>query len=96
MISVWAKCDPEQRLTDSVSNSLGKNSMPQYVEMGLGNFHRARFIPESEWRQFVTFATIPEDTVPEIKTNVILKMPGQGVGWFDLIQIIEDPMKDKK
>ncbi len=96
MISVWAKCDPEQRLTDSVSNSLGKNPMPQYVEMGLGNFHRARFIPESEWRQFVTFATIPEDTVPEIKTNVILKMPGQGVGWFDLIQIIEDPMKDKK
>ncbi len=96
MISVWAKCDPEQRLADSLSNSLKKNPMPQYAEVGLGDFHRARFVPESEWRQFVTFVTIPEDTVPEIKTNVIFRMPGQGVGWFDLLQVIEDPIKDER
>jgi len=56
----------------------------------LGDFGRARFIPENEWRQFVTFVTIPSDTLPSFKTNLILKMPGQGVAWFDNIKVIEE------
>jgi hypothetical protein len=56
----------------------------------------SKFIPSDVWRQYVTFVTIPSDTLPEIKANVILRMPGQGVAWFDMLQVIEDPLKIKK
>ena len=67
-----------------------KKELPQYVEILLGDFGRARFVPDKEWRQFVTFVTIPNDTVPRFKTNLILKMPGQGVAWFDEIKVFEE------
>ena len=79
-ISIWAKSDPEQR----------KKEIPQYVEIVLGEFGRARFIPDKEWRQYVTFVTIPNDTLAKFKTNLILKMPGQGVAWFDEVKVTED------
>jgi hypothetical protein len=83
-ISLWAKSDPEQRFS--------KQEMPgpQYVEVLLGEFSRARFVPDSAWRRFVTFVTIPTDTLATFKTNLILKMPGQGVAWFDEIKVSED------
>lgn len=87
MISIRARSDPEQRFTpDTVKG----NHDPQYVELLLGDFYRARFIPEKEWKHFATFVTIPPDTVPEKKVNVILRMPGQGVAWFDMLQMIEE------
>ena len=83
-ISLWAKSDPEQRLLPV------NNTVPQYVEVLLGDFGRSRFVPDSKWRRFVTFVTIPVDTLASFKTNLIIKMPGQGVAWFDEIKVSED------
>jgi hypothetical protein len=93
-ISVWAKSDPERRLSllpksNSERQSLN-NDMPQYVEILLGEFKRARFVPDNKWREYVTFVSIPTDTLAHVKTNLILKMPGQGVAWFDEVKIVED------
>lgn len=93
-ISIWAKSDPEQRFFP-VSNQgntrlTGKDQTPQYVEILLGDFGKARFTPEREWKEYVTFVTIPKDTLARFKTNLILKMPGQGVAWFDQVKVIED------
>lgn len=91
MISIWAKADPEQRFFPGKESAGRISDMPQYVTVGINDLHRARFVPEKEWKQFVTFVTIPQDTVPEKKVNLILRMPGQGVAWFDMLQMIEDP-----
>lgn len=96
-ISLWAKSDPEQRTFSATKEQndrlYGKKEMPQYAEILLGEFGRARFVPEKEWKRFVTFVTIPNDTLPLFKTNLILKMPGQGVGWFDEIKVSEEIQK---
>lgn len=84
MISLWAKADPEQRPPADVKIS------PQYVEISVGDFSRARFVPDEKWRKYVTFVTISNDTLPLFKTNLFLKMPGEGVAWFDDIEVIED------
>jgi hypothetical protein len=93
-ISIWAKSDPEQRfyMTPEQGNIrlTGKKQMPQYVEILLGDFGHARFVPDKEWRRYVTFVTIPNDTLPSFKTNLILKMPGQGVAWFDQVRVTMD------
>jgi hypothetical protein len=93
-ISIWAKSDPEQRIinvTNQSSERLNKKKqMPQYAEVALGEFGRARFVPDAEWRRFVTFVTIPVDTLASFKTNLILKMPGQGVAWFDEVKMFEE------
>jgi hypothetical protein len=91
-ISLWAKSDPEQRFISTVTpDNGGKNKLgPQYVEIALGEFGKARFVPDDRWRRFVTFVTIPSDTIATFKTNLIMKMPGQGVAWFDEIKVIEE------
>ena len=93
-ISIWAKSDPEQRFfilpEQEVTSQNRKKQMPQYVEVSLGEFGQARFIPDQEWRRYVTFVTIPTDTLPSFKTNLILKMPGQGVAWFDQLKVFEE------
>lgn len=93
-ISIWAKSDPEQRFffaTNQENDRLtNKKQMPQYVEVLLGEFGRARFVPDNEWRRYVTFVTIPADTLASFKTNLILKMPGQGVAWFDQVKVFEE------
>jgi hypothetical protein len=93
-ISIWAKSDPEQRFFDVTKQKntrlYEKKEMPQYVEVLFGEFGRARFVPDSRWRQYVTFVTIPNDTLARFKTNLILKMPGQGVAWFDVVKVTED------
>jgi hypothetical protein len=94
IISLWAKSDPDQRfpvVTNQKNNRLyKKKEMPQYVELLLGEFGRARFIPDNTWRRYVTFVTIPADTLASFKTNLILKMPGQGVAWFDELKVYEE------
>jgi hypothetical protein len=94
VISVWAKSDPEQRFFNVTNQEnkrlLEKKELPQYVEISLGDFGRARFVPDKDWREFVTFVTIPNDTIPTFKTNLVLKMPGQGVAWFDDIKVFEE------
>jgi hypothetical protein len=93
-ISIWAKSDPEQRLfavtKQKKSRLYDKKEMPQYVEVLFGEFGRARFIPGKEWREYVTFVSIPNDTAALFKTNLILKMPGQGVAWFDQVKVFEE------
>jgi hypothetical protein len=93
-ISLWAKADPEQRFpVIPVSDNTAKkadNELPQYTEVLLGEFSRARFVPDSQWREYVTFVTIPTDTTKTVRTNLILKMPGQGVGWFDMVKVMEE------
>jgi hypothetical protein len=96
-VSIWAKSDPEQRFFSATKTEndrlYEKNDLPQYAEILLGEFGRARFIPDKDWRRFVTFVTIPSDTLATFKTNLILKMPGQGVGWFDEIKVCEEIQK---
>ena len=93
-LSLWAKSDPEQRLSvvtnQDNSRLYRKNDAPQYAEISVGSFVYARFVPDNEWRQYVTFFTIPADTLASFKTNLVLKMPGQGVAWFDEIKVYED------
>lgn len=93
-ISMWAKSDPEQRffMLPEVDNARinSKKQMPQYVEILFGGFGNARFIPDKEWRQYMTFVTIPIDTSALFKTNLIMKMPGQGVAWFDQVRVFEE------
>jgi hypothetical protein len=93
-ISLWAKSDPERKFSSVTKKDnerlMNKEEMPQYVEILLGEFGRARFIPDNVWRQYMTFVTIPKDTLARVKTNLILKMPGQGVAWFDNVKVTED------
>lgn len=93
-ISIMAKSDPEKSFLFA-SNQINerlyeKTEKPQYVEILLGEFGKARFVPDNKWRQYVTFVTIPADTLPRFKTNLILRMPGQGVAWFDQVKVTED------
>jgi hypothetical protein len=94
IISLWAKTDTEMRFK-SVTNQnflrlLEKKELTGYVEISLGDFGSARFSPDNIWRRYVTFITIPSDTLEHFKTNLILKMPGQGVAWFDEIKVSEE------
>lgn len=59
-----------------------------WFELGLGDYGRKRFIPDSQWKEFSTFVTIPSDSIPSPRTNVILRMPGKGIAWFDMVQVI--------
>jgi hypothetical protein len=79
MLTIWAKTDP-------VINNTGDTP---YFELGLGDYGRTRFYPGNEWQQFVTSVTIPTDTIPSPRANAILRMPGKGTAWFDMIQIFE-------
>jgi len=93
IISIWAKSDPEQRIKPVREEFafLNEKEKPQYVEVITGDFGHARFVPDNEWRQYVTFVTIPEGLTPSsFKINLILKMPGQGVAWFDEMRVIEE------
>jgi hypothetical protein len=92
-ISLFAKSDPEQRFNRLLADSEQQQNrveMPQYIDILLGNLVHSRFVPDSEWRQFVTFVTIPKDTLASFKANLILRMPGQGVAWIDQIKVVED------
>jgi hypothetical protein len=93
-ISVWAKSDPEQRLSIATIQNNERhcimNLNPQYVEIVLGAFGRARFVPDQEWRRYMTFVAIPSDTLESFRTNLIIKMPGQGVAWIDDLKVYEE------
>jgi hypothetical protein len=93
-ISIWAKSDPEQRFSPVTNQEdarlYGKNELPQYVEILLGEFGKARFIPDKDWKEYMTYVTIPADTLSRFRTNLVLKMPGKGVAWFDQVKVIED------
>jgi hypothetical protein len=93
-ISVWAKSDPEQRLSDETNQEylrhVNKKLNSQYIEIKLGEFGYARFIPDQEWRRYMTFITIPSDTLSLFRTNLIINMPGQGVAWLDDLKVYEE------
>ena len=79
IVSIWAKTDPVQN---------GNREYP-YFEIGLGDYGRKRFYPGTEWQQFVTSVTIPGDTIPSPRANAILRVPGKGTVWFDMIQVFK-------
>jgi len=93
-ISVWAKSDPEQRIlyvTNQDSSRLySMNHNPQHVEIELGAFGKARFVPDKEWRRYMTFIAIPQDTLKAFRTNLIIRMTGQGVAWIDDMKVFEE------
>jgi hypothetical protein len=89
IISVLAKADPEQRYGDA-------SGKPQLIEIGMSGFGKAAFVPGKDWKQFIALVSIPADTTPDLKANVTLRMPGQGVAWFDMLQVIEDPISRQK
>lgn len=84
IISIWAKTDPEQRPDDDLTRNY-----PHFFEISAGDFGTKSFIPDSEWKQFVTTVTIPYDNKLTLKTNIILQMPSAGVAWFDMLQVVE-------
>lgn len=92
VISLWAKSDPEQRFKPLTEADKRKPliNYPQYVEIKMGDFCHSWFVPGSEWKQYVTFVTIPEDQSSQFKTNLILRMPGQGVAWIDNVRVFEE------
>jgi hypothetical protein len=79
ILSIMAKTDHE---ISSDGDSL-------CFDLGLGDYGWKRFYPGSEWQQFVTSVTIPSDTIPSPRVNAILRMPGKGTAWFDMIQVFE-------
>jgi hypothetical protein len=93
IVTVWAKTVTEQQYSDEISPQVGNSVIhkiaPPYFEIGLGEFGKTRFIPGNEWQQYVTSVTIPIDNVLPARTNLILQMPGAGVGWFDMLQVFE-------
>ena len=79
ILSVWARTDTEM--------NPGKKA--PVFELGLGDYGKKLFIPGAEWKQFVTSVTIPGDSIPSPRVNAVLRMPGKGVAWFDMIQVFE-------
>jgi hypothetical protein len=79
VLSVWAKTD---------SDPEGNGELPCF-ELGLGGYGKKRFSPGPEWQQFVTSVIIPGDTINSSRENVILRLPGKGTAWFDMIQVFE-------
>jgi hypothetical protein len=79
ILAIWAK-------TDSVLYDKGETPI---FELGMGDYGSERFYPGNEWKQFVTSVTIPSDTIPSPRANAILRMPGKGTAWFDMIQVFE-------
>ena len=54
------------------------------------HLERPDLSPDREWRRYMTFITIPSDTLKSFRTNLIIRMPGQGVAWFDEMKVYEE------
>ncbi len=93
IISIRAKTDiePGNPAESNIrkDNSTDHNPNSTYFEIGLGEFGNTRFYPGSEWQEFVTSVTIPEEIILPSRTNVILRLPGEGTAWFDMLQVFE-------
>ncbi len=92
IISIWAKTD--KTIDNSAAINLNGNPLKPSVntlnfEVGFGEFGKKRFCPGDEWQEFVTTVTIPPDNMFPSRTNVILRMPGAGTAWFDMLQVFE-------
>ena len=84
IISLWAKNDPDQMPAEKK-----KENAPQYFEIAFGDYGVKRFNTGSEWKQFITFLTIPYDNNLPAKTNLLLQQTSAGTAWFDLIEVTE-------
>ncbi len=83
VLSIWAKTE------DEVQNPRGNSEGAPIFELGLGDYGGNQFKPGSDWEKFVTYVTIPSDTIPSPRANVVLRMPGKGTAWFDLLEAFE-------
>lgn len=86
-VCIWAKNDNDTIPGTEKSNST--NAASPWFEISLGEFGSAKFYPSNEWHQFVTFVTIPPGNPATLKANVVLRMPGKGTAWFDMLQVFE-------
>jgi hypothetical protein len=84
IISLWAKNDK-----DKVSDEMMRENTLHYFEIALGDYGVRRFNSNSEWKQFITFVTIPYDSNLPAKTNLVLQQTSAGTAWFDLIELTE-------
>jgi len=84
IISIWAKNNPDLVLAENK-----KENALQYFEIALGDYGVKRFNIGSEWKQYVTFVTIPYDNNLLAKTNLVLQQISPGTAWFDLIEVTE-------
>jgi hypothetical protein len=91
IVSVMAKSDPE--LSYNAIDSK-KTSPPAVITFG--EYGKAMLYPDKKWRQFVTFVTIPPDSVATRKVTLSVRLAGQGTAWFDIIQVVEDPASREK
>lgn len=82
MLSIRAKADAESGSLENVNN------YPRF-ELSLGEYGGKTFIPGKDWQHFVTSVTIPHDTIASPRVNAILRMPGKGTAWFDMLQVFE-------
>jgi hypothetical protein len=93
-ISLWAKSDPEQRFFTATNQEnlrlYAEKPDKQYVEIEMGIFGKARFSPDNEWKRYMTFFSVPADTLKTLRTNLVIRMPGQGVAWFDDLKVYEE------
>jgi hypothetical protein len=97
IVSLWSKREDVQKFS-GINNPIRPGTKiisdnGQIVEISLGDFGKATFIPGADWKQYITTFAIPDDTTKRFKTNILLNMPGKGVAWFDMLQMIEDPLK---
>jgi hypothetical protein len=84
MLSIRARADREQQPGYDTNRN-----KKQFFELSLGDYGKGKFELDDNWKQFVTFVTIPvADDLPP-KANVILQMQSAGVAWFDLLQLIK-------
>ncbi|NMC39087.1 MAG: hypothetical protein GYA41_12255 [Bacteroidales bacterium] len=82
MLSIRAKADDESGSPENQKNR------PRF-ELSLGEFGGKTFIPGKDWQHFVTSVSIPHDTIASPRVNAILRMPGKGTAWFDMLQVFE-------
>lgn len=79
-ITIWSKAEP---VTDGLEQAF------PYFEISLGDFGSKKFVLSGKWQQYVTTVTIPEDTILSSRINVILRLPGKGTAWFDMLQVFK-------
>jgi hypothetical protein len=93
IITICGKADPKSE-NIAGSNNIESNLSPvdfkfPYFEIGFAGIGYTRFYLKNDWSQFVTSVTIPADTLLPARINVLLRMPGSGTGWFDMLQVFE-------
>ena len=78
------KNDPEQQFRSVTFSDkkrlLNNDAEKQFIEINLGSFGCAKFAPEQDWKRFMTFITIPGDSVKKYEDESHYKNAGARSG----------------